>query len=226
MAGGRGQRLRPLTDKVPKPLLRLGGSTIVERIIGSLASAGVRDVYLAVNYKAEAFEERMGDGASLGVALTYLHEEQALGTAGPLSLLPKPPEGPVLVTNADILTRMDFDTLFRAHAAGGAAVTIVAVEYQSRVPYAVLRTEGERLVAIEEKPSQRVLCNGGIYMLQPEVLRLVPPETPLDMPGLIEKVMAEGMPVHVFPITDKWFDIGSPEDFERVMLEFATGEEE
>lgn len=226
MAGGRGQRLRPLTDKVPKPLLRLGGSTIVERIIASLASAGVAEVYLAVNYKAEAFEERIGDGAALGVRVRYLHEEEALGTAGALSLLPDAPAGSVLVTNADILTRMDFGALFDAHATSGAAITIVGVEYESQVPYAVLRTEGERVVAIEEKPAQRVLCNGGIYMLRPDVLRLVPADTAIDMPDLIEKGMAEGLPVHVHAIDDKWFDIGSPEDFERVMLEFATGEEE
>jgi NDP-sugar pyrophosphorylase family protein len=226
MAGGRGQRLRPLTDKVPKPLLRVGGRSIVERIILSLAEAGIRDVYLAVSYKAQAFEERLGDGAALGVRITYLRERERLGTAGALSMVPPDLGRSLLVMNADIMTRLAFADLVSFHGEHGDPATIAAIRYTSRVPYAVLRTEGTALTGIEEKPEQGVLCNAGIYMLRPEVLPLVPADTTIDMPDLLEKVMAEGRPVRVFEIRDKWFDIGSPEDFEHVLLEFATGEEE
>ncbi|HYH28277.1 MAG TPA: sugar phosphate nucleotidyltransferase, partial [Actinomycetota bacterium] len=225
MAGGRGQRLRPLTDKVPKPLLRVGASSIIERIIASLASADVEDCYLAVNYKAEAFEERLGDGSGLGVRIHYLREKEPLGTAGPLSLLPDG-VGTTLVTNADILTRLDFRDLLEDHARHDAPVTVAATEYRARIPYAVLRTEGDRLLSIEEKPEQPVLCNAGIYVIDEQVRALVPSERMLDMPDLLEKAIADGYRVRVFPIGAKWFDIGSPEDFERVLLEFATGEEE
>lgn len=225
MAGGRGQRLRPLTDKVPKPLLRVGASSIIERIITSLAQADIQDVYLAVNYKAEAFYERLGDGGALGVTLHYLRERTRLGTAGPLSLLPEE-IGTTYVTNADILSRLDVRALLEFHAAHEDPITIAATEYSAKIPYAVLRTEGERLVGIEEKPEQYALCNAGIYVLDREVRRFVPPDVVIDMPDLIEKAMAEGLGVRVFPIRAKWFDIGSPEDLERVLLEFATGEEE
>jgi dTDP-glucose pyrophosphorylase len=226
MAGGRGQRLRPLTDKVPKPLLRLGASTIIERIIGRLAAAGIRDVFLAVNYKAEAFEARLGTGGGLGVELHYLRERSRLGTAGPLTLLPERPEGRVLVTNGDIMTRLDFVRLLDYHVQRGGAATMAAVEHVTRIPYAVVRTAGSRLLGVSEKPETRALCNAGIYVLEPEVLGLLRPNELLDMPDLFARAVGSGMAVHVFPVVEKWFDIGSPEDFERVLLEFATGEEE
>lgn len=226
MAGGRGQRLRPLTDKVPKPLLRVGSSSIVERIIATLAAAGIRRVFLSVNYKAEAFEERLGDGERLGVTLEYVRERTAMGTAGALSLLPEMPDAPIVVTNGDIMTRLDFARLVEHHRSTGAALTVAAVEHQSQSPYAVLEVNGDRVTALVEKPVRRDLCNAGIYVLDPKVLTLVPKDTALDMPDLIARAIAAGMPVRVFPITEKWFDIGSPEDFERVLHEFATGEEE
>jgi NDP-sugar pyrophosphorylase family protein len=176
MAGGRGQRLRPLTDKVPKPLLRVGALSIIERIIGSLASAGIIDVYLAVNYKAEAFERRLGTGGSLGVRLQYLREDVPLGTAGALALLPENARNgrSILVMAADILTGMDYRKFNECHDEHGGAATVAAVPYAARIPYAVLRTDGDRLVSIEEKPEQSLLCNAGIYMLRPDVLPLVP----------------------------------------------------
>jgi dTDP-glucose pyrophosphorylase len=226
MAGGRGQRLRPLTDKVPKPLLKVGTTTIVERIIGALRDSGVAEVFLSVNYKAKAFEERLGDGESLGVAIEYLREQKKLGTAGSLSLLPEEPVGPVLVTNADILTRLDFGRLFRYHREHGGAATVAVVHHVTRIPYGVMNAEGDRLLRIEEKPEVKVLCNAGIYVLQPDVLRYVAPDEALDMPDLISRLLADGVDVHLFPILERWFDIGSPEDFQRVLIEFATGEEE
>lgn len=226
MAGGRGQRLRPLTDKVPKPLLKVGTTTIIERIIGALRDSGVAQFYLSVNYKAKVFEERLGDGEDLGVSIEYLREQKKLGTAGSLALLPDEPEGPVLVTNADILTRLDFGRLFRYHREHGGAATVAVVHHVTRIPYGVLNAEGGRLVGIEEKPEVRVLCNAGIYVLQPEVLRYVARDEALDMPDLISRLLDEGIDVHLFPILERWFDIGSPEDFQRVLIEFATGEEE
>lgn len=226
MAGGRGQRLRPLTDKVPKPLLKVGTTTIIERVISAVRDAGVAEVYLSVNYKAKVFEERLGDGDELGVSLTYLREQTKLGTAGSLSMLPEEPRGPVLVTNADILTRLDFERLFLYHRKHGAAATVAVVHHVTRIPYGVLNAEDDRLIRIEEKPEVRVLCNAGIYVLQPEVLRYVAPDEPLDMPDLITRLLDDGVEVRLFPVLERWFDIGSPEDFQRVLIEFATGEEE
>jgi dTDP-glucose pyrophosphorylase len=224
MAGGRGLRLRPVTDRTPKPLLRVGSCTIVERIIGGLTAAGVRDVFLAVNYKADIFHERLGDGASLGVNLHYLHEKDELGTAGALGLLPAV-EGPLIVTNGDIVTTVDFARMLDFHRRHRSALTVGGVEHVSHVPYGILATADHHLLSIEEKPDRRELCNAGIYVLEPDVLRLVEPEVPLNMPTLIADVLAEGLSVDVFPIHEKWFDIGGPAEFERILVQFATGEE-
>jgi dTDP-glucose pyrophosphorylase len=226
MVGGRGERLRPYTDKVPKPLLKVGGMPIVERIIRSAAAAGVEKVYLAVNYKAEAFEEELGDGKRLGVELVYVRERKALHTAGALSLLPEIPDAPLFVTNGDIITTVDLRSLFDFHWHHGGAITVCGAEHRTYVPYGVLRTAEHHLLGIAEKPERLDFVSAGMYVLQPEVLRFVPPETEMGMPDLIADVLTEGLPVHVFPMLEGWFDIGSPEEFEKVLLAFATGEEE
>lgn len=226
MAGGRGQRLRPLTDKVPKPLLKVGSTSILERIIAAIASAGIDHVYMSVNYKAQVFEKKLGDGSRLGVKIDYLRETKKLDTAGSLSLLPAKPKGPILVTNADILTRLDFRRILEFHNTTRADATVAASQHLTPIPYGVLRTEGTRLVQIDEKPMIRVLCNAGIYVLSPAALSAVTKNQPLAMPDLLMKLQQSGRNVSVFPIIEKWFDIGSPEDFQKVLMEFATGEEE
>ena len=224
MAGGRGLRLRPVTDTVPKPLLRLGSTTIIERMIAGLAAAGAEHVYLAVKYKAEAFYERLGDGAALGVELHYLHEESPLGTAGSLSLLP-PQEGAIVVTNGDIVTTVDFARMLDFHWRHGGAMTVAGAMFVSHVPYGILDTCAHHLLSIQEKPDRSELCNAGMYVLQPHLLRLLTPGVHADMPDLIATVLAAGMAVNVFPILEKWFDIGGPAEFERILVQFATGEE-
>lgn len=226
LAGGRGSRLAPLTDKVPKPLLAVGGRTILERILVNLARAGITDVHLAVNYLAHVFQDRLGDGSATGVSLTYLHEEQPLDTAGALSLLPGPRPGPVLVMNADQISSLPFDRLVEHHTRSGAGITVASFEHVVGVPYGVLRLDGAAVTGIEEKPTLRMPCNAGIYVLDPAVLALVPPATPYQMPALIATAMAEGTPVAAFPIIERFIDIGTREELDKALLWFATGEEE
>lgn len=224
MVGGRGERLRPLTDKVPKPLLRIGGATIVERLVESFRVAGVDEVYLTVNYLAEQFEERLGDGESLGVRLRYVREEQAMDTAGSLSLLPDMGR-PLLVSNGDLVTTVDFAAMLDFHRYQRAAVTVAGVQYAAKVPYGVLRTADHHLLHIEEKPTTHQLVNAGMYVLSPEVLRYVPGDKPYKMTELIDDVLHDGLNVCVFPVLERWSDIGSKEEFERVLFEFAVEEE-
>lgn len=227
MAGGRGKRLRPYTDKVPKPLLKVGRSTIIERIMGDLARAGVSDIYLSLNYKAKMFERRLAHVEShVGARVHFLLEDSPLGTAGSLSLLPEKPAGDILVTNADIITRLHYARLFEFHRTAGGWATMTAVDHVTHIPYGVLRTRGDRLTAQEEKPEVRVRCNAGMYVLTPDVLKLVKRGQYLDMPTLLDRVMARDRAVHVFPVVEKWIDSGTPEEFERVLIEFATGEED
>lgn len=225
LAGGRGQRLRPLTDKLPKPLLTVGRTTIVERLIEGLRMAGITDVYLAVNYKAEAFEARLGDGAGHGVRLRYLREREPLHTAGPLSLLPGVAPGPVVVMNADQVTALRFDRLVDFHRHQGAAITVGTFEHAVPIPYGVLHLEGAAVRGIEEKPTLRRPCNAGIYVIEPDVVALVPRDTFFGMPALVEAVLAEGRPVAAFPILEKFIDIGTLEELEAALVLFATGEQ-
>jgi dTDP-glucose pyrophosphorylase len=225
MVGGKGERLRPLTDKVPKPLLKIGGLSIVERLIASMASAGVRDVFLTLNYKADVFEERLGSGRHLGVSLHYVRERKAMGTAGALSLLPDDITGPIVVANGDLVTTIDFRSLLDFHWHQEGAITVTGVEHLSPIPYGVLRHVEHHLLGIDEKPQRRDLVAAGIYVVEPPLLRFVPRDAASGMPDLIARAVAEGLPVHVFPILERWFDIGSPEEFERVLLQFAVGED-
>ena len=225
MVGGKGERLRPLTDKMPKPLLKIGGLSIVERLIEGMAHAGVRDVYLTLNYKADVFEERLGTGKHLGVTLHYVRERTAMGTAGALSLLPDDLEGPVVVANGDLVTTIDFRSLLDFHWHHEGSITVTGVEHLSPIPYGVLRFVEHHLLGIDEKPQRHDLVAAGIYVVEAPVLRFVPGDTPSGMPDLIARAVAEGLPNHVFPILERWFDIGSPEEFERVLLHFAVGED-
>ena len=226
LAGGRGSRLAPLTDRVPKPLLAVGGRTILERILLNLAAAGITDVHLAVNYLAEVFQSRLGDGSATGVDLTYLHEHEPLDTAGALSLLPHRPSGPVLVLNADQISSLAFDRLVDHHAGSGSAITVASFDHTVEVPYGVLSLEGPAVVGIDEKPTLRMPCNAGIYVLEPSVLDLVPPATPYQMPALIASARADGRAVGAFPIIERFIDIGTRAELDKALLWFATGEED
>ena len=225
LAGGRGQRLAPLTDKVPKPLLTVGRTTIVERIIDGLADAGVEDVFLAVNYKAEMFEERLGDGSAAGVRLQYLKEHKPLHTAGPLSLLPGTPAGPVLVMNADQVTALHYARMLEFHREAGASITVGTFTFEVQVPYGVLQVEDGRIRGILEKPTLRNHCNAGIYVIEPDVVPLVPRNTYVGMPELVDAALAAGHEAAPFPILETFIDIGTREELDKALLWFATGEE-
>jgi NDP-sugar pyrophosphorylase family protein len=210
---------------VPKPLLKIGGLSIVERLILAATNAGVREVYLTLNYKADMFEERLGTGEQLGVSLHYIREVDPMGTAGALSLLPENLSGPLLVMNGDLVTTLEFGRLLDFHWHHQGVITVAGVEHRSPIPYGVLRAIGHRLVGIDEKPERRDLVAAGIYALDSSVLRFVNRDEPSGMPDLIDSAVNEGLPVNVFPILERWFDIGSREEFDRVLVHFALGEE-
>jgi dTDP-glucose pyrophosphorylase len=225
MVGGRGERLRPLTDKLPKPLLRVGGMSILQRLLGQLAGAGVTDAYLTVNYMADRFRAEFGSATDGGPRVHLVDEPAPLGTAGALCLLPTDlPAGPLFVVNGDIVTTVSFTALAEFHWHHGSLVTVAGVEYRTNVPYGVLHRAEHHLLGIEEKPDRSDFVSAGIYVLDPAALRFVPRDRPYGMPELIADVLAEGLSVHAFPILENWYDIGSPEEFEQVLLRFATGE--
>lgn len=220
MAGGLGTRLRPLTDNCPKPLLPVGGRPVIETIIEQLMRGGFRNFYISVNYLAEMIMDHLGDGTRFGARFEYLRERDRLGTAGALSLLPRVPDQPFVVTNGDILTRLNFGAMLDFHNLNGACGTMGVREYQYQVPYGVIQTDGGRLVDIREKPTQHYFVNGGIYVFSPEVLEFVPRDVYLDMPGLFTELTRRNKNAAVYPILDYWSDIGSPEDLRKAEQEY------
>jgi dTDP-glucose pyrophosphorylase len=215
MAGGRGTRLRPLTDETPKPLLRVGAKPILETILGSFIEQGFSRFFLAVNYRADMVRSHFGDGSRWGVEIGYLSEQSPLGTAGALSLLPSRPASPLLVMNADLLTRVGFGHMLDFHRAQGAVATMGVREYDFQVPFGVVKIKGQSILSIEEKPTHRFFVNAGIYVLSPETLDLVPQGRHFDMPELFEALIAKGRETAVFPVREYWIDIGRMDDFEK-----------
>lgn len=215
MAGGLGTRLQPLTRECPKPLLSVGGKPILEIIVENFAEQGFKQIFLSVNYKAEMIQDYFGEGDRWGVKLTYLHEKERLGTAGALSLLPERPTTPIIVMNGDILTRNSFDSLLQFHQVQGAVATMAVREYDFQVPYGVVRMDGTKIEAIEEKPLQRFFVNAGIYALSPEVLDYLPGKTFFDMPTLFERLIAANQPTGAYPLREYWLDIGRMSDLEK-----------
>ncbi|MBX5437764.1 MAG: nucleotidyltransferase family protein [Alicyclobacillaceae bacterium] len=215
MAGGMGTRLRPLTDHVPKPLLRVGNKPILETILGSFVEHGFRKFYLSVNYKAEMIKQYFGDGSRFGIEIRYLHEQQRMGTAGALSLIQDPSERPLIVMNGDLLTKVNFQQLLDFHNARRAQATMCVREYHYQIPYGVVEIEEERLKGIQEKPQKSCFVNAGIYVLDPAVLDLIPRNTFYDMPDLFARLIELGCTTTVFPIREYWLDVGMRADFER-----------
>ena len=220
MAGGLGTRLHPLTEDCPKPLLEVGDQPILETILEGFVTHGFHRFYLSVNYKSGMIEDYFGDGSDWGVDITYLHEEQRLGTAGPLALLPERPDEPLVVINGDLLTKLNFAHLLDYHRDQGAVATMCVREHETQVPYGVIATEDQRMTGIEEKPTERYFVNAGIYVLEPETLDLVPENEFFDMPELFEALMDREAEATVFPVREYWQDVGQKEDFRRANGEY------
>lgn len=220
MAGGLGSRLRPLTDKTPKPMLPVGGKPILETVINRFKKQGYNRFIIALNYKGDMIRSYFGNGLTLGVDITYLEENQRMGTAGALGLLDRDPDESFFVMNADILTLVDFESLMDFHLRNASDATMCIREYGMEVPYGVVRLNKDNIVSIEEKPIQQFYVNAGIYVLTPNILNLIPRGEPMDMTGLFEKAVERGMTTLSFPIREFWMDIGKPEDYERANMDY------
>jgi dTDP-glucose pyrophosphorylase len=221
MAGGEGRRLRPLTADLPKPMIEVGGVPLLERQVRALVECGVLRIFIATNYLGHLIEDHFRDGSEFGARIQYLREDVKLGTAGALSLLPEDPLGPLLVLNGDVITSSDYGKLLAYHNEQKALITMAAIEYRVEIPFGVVQVQDMHAVAIEEKPSQRFLCNAGIYALSPSVLALIPAGQPCNMTSVIERTIAGGHTVSVFPLHEYWTDIGNPHDLERAQRVFG-----
>jgi dTDP-glucose pyrophosphorylase len=215
MAGGEGLRLRPLTETVPKPMLRVAGRPILERIVLHLVGSGIRRIFISVNYLADVIESHFGDGHALGARIDYLRESQPLGTAGALGLLPSAPEMPLLMLNGDLVTSVDVAGLLDHHVRSRFAATVGTRRYVHTVPFGCVERDGDRITSLEEKPSILREVNTGIYALDPWVVGLVTPGVAASMPELIGRVLEQGEPVGAFEVEDDWIDVGQREQLTR-----------
>ena len=208
MAGGRGERLHPLTEKTPKPMLPVGGKPILETVIDGYTSQGFRRFYLCVNYRKECIEGYFGDGSSRGVSIHYTHEKRPMGTAGALALLPEFDE-PAIVSNADVIAKVDYLDLLEHHKSSGADATACASLYQHQIPYGVIQSdECGFLQGVREKPIEDFPVMAGIYVLEPHVMAGV--DGRCDMPDLLARYL-----VSVYAIQGYWCDVGRWEDYAR-----------
>ena len=214
MAGGKGSRLHPLTAETPKPMLQVGDRPLLEIIIGRLRDAGIRNVKVTTHHHRQKITDHFGDGRDFGVELSYVEEDQPLGTAGGLGLM-EPPTETTLVMNGDILTDVDFRAMLRYHREHEADLTVGVRQYELKVPYGVVECDGPAVTGLSEKPELGLFVNAGIYLLEPGVFRLIPDGRRFDMTDLIQRLLTEERSVVSFPIREDWLDIGQLADYER-----------
>lgn len=224
MAGGEGQRLRPLTEDVPKPMLHVGDRPLLETTLCQLAESGFRRVLLTVNYKAEVIEEHFGDGERLGLEISYVREDRPLGSAGAIGLARDELDEPFIVMNADLLTSVNLGALLGTHTREGNLLTVGLRQYVLQVPYGVVDLEQDRVTGLREKPTVTFLVNAGIYAVDPRALDLMPTSEnlPFHMTDLVGAALAAGERIGSFPVREYWLDIGQLSDYERAHADHAT----
>lgn len=221
MAGGFGRRLRPLTDAMPKPMLRIGGEPILERVVGQLRDAGVLRINISVHYKKETIIDHFGDGSRFGVEITYIDEEKPLGTAGAIASIPRG-DHTTLVMNGDVLTTVDFRAMLDFHRRHRALLTMAVACYEINIPYGVVTLDDAYIRGLVEKPIARHFINTGIYLLENEACGLIPQQQFYNMTDLIERLLEEKKNVVGFPLREYWRDIGRPEDFEQANVDILS----
>ncbi|GAA3143347.1 dTDP-glucose pyrophosphorylase [Kribbella aluminosa] len=214
MAGGRGTRLAPLTDHLPKPMVTVAGRPILERLVLHLVGSGINRIFISVNYLGEVIEEHFGDGSSFGCQIEYLREDRAvpLGTGGSLRLLTRfgVIDEPLLVMNGDLVTDFSVGGLLDAHSGGNVVATIATASYEHQVPFGVLEQTDGRLVRVVEKPVSSWPVNAGIYVLEPELISTIPPGRLFPITELLDQCLERGRPVGLWPLREHWQDIGMP----------------
>ncbi|CAK6712080.1 Putative mannose-1-phosphate guanylyltransferase [Vibrio harveyi] len=215
MAGGLGSRLGELTKVTPKPMLHVGGKPIILHIIERFRDFGFRKFIISTNYKKEVIQEFLKDGYDFGVNIEYVEEEKRLGTAGALSLMKDKLDVPFFVTNADVISLVDFPDLLMSHLNFNCIATMCVRNCEYTVPYGVVESNCQGIIkGIVEKPSYSFNINAGVYVLDPKVLEYVPDDTYYDMPSLFNDLNTNNHLVKKYDIHNYWIDIGNPDDYQ------------
>ena len=212
MAGGKGTRLRPHTENCPKPMLDVAGKPMLEHIIERAIASGFKSFVISLHYLGHKIEEHFGDGSKYGVRIDYLREKSLIGTAGCLSLLPKIPELPFIVTNGDVLTDINYREFLNYHNLHDANATMAIRQHEIHNQFGVVRTNGINIEGFEEKPIYRSNINAGIYVINPDVLKHLQYNKHCDMPTLFSRIKNGAGRTIVYPMHETWLDVGGPED--------------
>lgn len=212
MAGGKGERLRPLTLDCPKPLLKVGDKAIIDYNIDELRANGIDNIFVTVNYLKEQIIEHFEDSRFEG-KVKCIAEPKRLGTMGSLALVEGLKADNLIVMNSDLLTTVDFEKMYLQHIESGAEITMGVIPYSVSVPFAIIRNEGRRITGLTEKPTYNYFANGGVYMMRRELAESIPAGEYLDAPDLVDQIIARGGLAEYFPIEGTWIDIGSPDDY-------------
>lgn len=223
MAGGFGTRLRPLTNDCPKPMLKVGDKPILEIMLSNLKSAGFFNFYISLHYLPEIVVDYFGDGSKWNVNIKYIYEKSPLGTGGALGLLPDDIEDkPVIVSNGDLLTQVDFERLMNFHEKNRSDATMCVRDHTYQVPFGVVTGDGNNISEIVEKPTYRHFVNAGIYVINKEILRFVGTNEVISMPELLQKSISKNKRILMFPMHEYWLDIGRLDDFERAQKDILS----
>lgn len=219
MAGGRGERLRPLTDTLPKPMLRVGDKPILEYIIDHLITFGIGRINISLNYLGDKIREYFGDGASKGIEIKYVEESSRLGTLGALSLVRELDFSNVLVMNADVLTNIDLEDFYSEFETQDAEMAVASVPYKVNMPFAVLETQQNRVLSFREKPQYTYYTNAGIYLIRKKITARVPIESIYNATDLMDNLLMKSEKIIQYPIHGFWMDLGRKEDLDKAQEE-------
>jgi NDP-sugar pyrophosphorylase family protein len=222
MAGGRGQRLQPLTDHTPKPLLKIGGKPIMEHNLDRLISFGISNYWVSVKYLGEQIENYFGNGKKKNVKVEYVNEASPLGTIGAVSQISNFEHDYILVTNSDLLTNVDYEQFFLEFLKKDADLAILTIPYKVNVPYAVLDVSNGKVSSFKEKPSYTYFSNGGIYLMKKKIVEFIPKQSFFNATDLIENLIKNNKNVISFPFSGYWLDVGKHEDFEKAQLDIMN----
>lgn len=214
MAGGKGERLRPLTEKTPKPLLPVGGKAIIDHNIDRLISYGVQHISVTVNYLKEQLEEHYAQPHN-GIQVQTVREPKFLGTIGSIKFVKEFHNDTILVMNSDLFTNINYEDFYLHFIEHNAEMSVAAVPYTVSVPYGIFDLEGRNIQGLIEKPTYNYYANAGIYLIKRRTLDEIPVDTFFNATDLIEKLIAENKKVIRFPLNGTWIDIGNPQEYQK-----------
>lgn len=214
MAGGKGERLRPLTEKTPKPLLPVGGKAIIDHNIDRLIANGVKHISVTVNYLAEQLEEHFSEPKG-GLQIQTVREPKFLGTIGSIRFVKDFFNDTVLVMNSDLFTNINYEDFYLHFIEHDAEMSVAAVPYTVSVPYGIFDLKGREIQGLIEKPTYNYYANAGIYLIKRRALEEIPEDSFFNATDLVEKLISEGMKVIRFPLNGTWIDIGNPQEYQK-----------